>query len=330
MMDFLILVTPDGHLDESKVVKTEEISKQKNVDRLSLTRFWIDSEQGLRSYIFKPSKDRKPIQFELWLQSVVLPRLENVPSPKLLASRIDEEANVFWMIFEDMGRIEPVFNHEVRVKAANKMASWHSLPLDTIQKQQQSFMPLIDETMQDLLNDWATYAGLLQNTGIAVEQTELFFRKLMEVNGSFPDEQVVCHGDYHCLNLLERVDDLIVLDWEFIQINSIYWDFYTLFDMATPRYEIRINKETRLDALHQYIDQRTQLGWNAPPDFVYNYHLYSLIYSAWILRLLENDLKADRFDRDALLRQRREMTEIIGDCFDMILPVISHPSHQIR
>ncbi|REE80139.1 phosphotransferase family enzyme [Paenibacillus taihuensis] len=321
MMDLSILVTPDGHLDESKVVRTEEINKQKNIDRLSLTRFWIDTEQGSRSFIFKPSKDSKPIRFELWLQSEVLPRLENVHSPKLLASRIDEVSNVFWMIFEDMGQIEPVFNYEVRIKAASKMASWHSLPLDTIQKQQQSFMPLIDETMQELCNEWATYAELLQDAGITAERTDLFFRKMMELNGSFPDEQVVCHGDYHCLNLLDRGDDLIVLDWEFIQINSIYWDFYTLFDMATPRYVIRINKETRLDALKEYIDQRALMGWKAPPDFVYHYHMYGLVYSAWILRLLDNDLKAERFDRDALLRQRREMTEIIGDCFDVIVPV---------
>ena len=321
MFDFSTAVLPNGMLNDKVIVKQEEINKQKNIGRLSLHRFWIETrDTGLKSYIFKPCKESTPIKFELWFQKVLVPLMEHVRTPKLISHRMDEVKNVFWMIYEDLGSIEPAFDREVRIKAAKKMVDWHSLPLETVPSDYASFMPFIDETMQTLVRDQHYYAVLLQNIEITERETTSFFELINKLDGVFPSELKVCHGDYHCLNLLNNNDDLFIIDWEFIQVNSVYWDFYTLLDMATPRYRIQINKGIRKEALQSYSEERNRRsGWVANLDFIYNYHLYSLIYSTWILALVENDLKDERFEKEILLIQKQELKNIIRDCLDVVL-----------
>ncbi|BBH20163.1 hypothetical protein Back11_15080 [Paenibacillus baekrokdamisoli] len=320
MIDFSNVVLPNGKLNETTIAKQEEINQQKNIGRLSLYRFWIETDTDLKSYIFKPTKDSTPIKFELWFQNELVPLMEHVRSPKLLAHRMDEVQNIFWMIYEDIGSIEPAFDRKVRIKAAKKMAVWHRLPLQTIASNTASFMPYIDETMQSLCRDIHYYAKLLQNIEVTEREITSFFDLINKMNGVFPSELTVCHGDYHCLNLLNTSDELVILDWEFIQVNSIFWDFYTLLDMATPRYRIQINKSIREEALRSYSEERNRLsGWVASKDFVYNYHLYSLIYSIWILALVASDLEDERFEQEILLIQKQELKGIIRECLDVVL-----------
>ena len=292
MFDLSSVVLQNGKLNETKIAKQEEINRQKNVDRLSLYRFWIETESGLKSYIYKPAKDSTPLKFELWFQKELVPLLGHVRSPKLLAHRMDEEQDIYWMIYEDIGSIEPSFDRKVRIKAAQKMANWHQLPIEIIPSGYSSFMPLIDETMQSLSCDKDNYTKLLLNIDINEREITSFFDKINKMDGVFPSELTVCHGDYHCLNLLNTSDTFVILDWEFIQINSIYWDFFTLLDMATPRYRIQINKSIREEALLSYCEERNRIsGW--VPEMI----LYTIIictvsfiqygYSVWFLAILK-------------------------------------------
>jgi hypothetical protein len=319
MMNFSKVVMPDGTLNKANIVKEEEINKQKNVGRLSLTRFLIETSKGTESFIYKPATERKPIDFELWFQDHLLPKLGGVRSPKLLAHRIDEEEDIYWMIYEDIGSIQPSFSRYVRIKAAEKMGKWHSLSTDTVSGEFKSFMPYIDDALHQLIEGKKHYKEQLGQIGVVREDAAALYDQLIQLKGEFPTEKVVCHGDYHCLNLLDTNGDLVVIDWEYVQVNSIYWDFYTLLDMATPRYRIQIDKEIRTDVLSSYIQKRRESGWTPPADFYYVYHLYSLIYSTWILGLVADDLEADRFDEEILLIQKRELTAIINDCLDVIL-----------
>jgi thiamine kinase-like enzyme len=183
-------------------------------------------------------------------------------------------------------------------------------------------MPSIDQALQQLVEGREGNEKHLREMGVSRAEIDALFERLIAMNGNFRMEQVVCHGDYHCLNLLPASGDLVVLDWEFIQINSVYWDFYTLLDMATPRYRINVDKGIRMDVLNAYINKRSEAGWVPPVHFIPHYHLYSLIYSVGILALVSEDLAKGRFDRETLLIEKQEVTSIIRDCLDVVFPAV--------
>lgn len=310
------VVLKNGELNPDLIVRTSELGQQKNVGRLSLTRFWIEENEGLKSYIYKPSDDKFPVEFEIWIQKEVISNLVGVHVPELLAYHIDDQEKVYWMIFEDIGDFKPLFTKSVRVAAASKATNWHALPLQIVPTNYKTFMPYIDEAMKEVLNCRSKNELLLLDIGHSSSEISYFFSTLEKLNGVFPTQKVVSHGDYHCLNLIQAADDLVILDWEFIQLNSPYWDLYILLDMASPRYRIQINKEIRNESLYSYFTQSKYENWT---KFNYEYHLYCLIYSVGILGLIAGDLESGHFDRDTLLIQKHEMTEIIRDCFDGVL-----------
>ncbi|MBW5447184.1 phosphotransferase [Cohnella sp. CFH 77786] len=312
------LVLPNGELNAALLLQTEEISAQKNVGRLSLQRLWVQEQDAVRSYIFKPAPEKEPIEFEIWFQERIKPHLTDVRTPGLLAHRIDEERQIYWMIYEDMGSAPPSFDRDTRIAAARKMAAWHTLPASAVPSAFKSFMPYIDDAMSEVMARRAYYEKLLLDIGMNPEKVAAFFERIENLNGVFPCEKVVCHGDFHCLNLLRSSGDLAILDWEFIQLNSIYWDFYTLLDMATPRYRILIDRRTRLDVLDAYYRQRSGSIPLTIREFVYGYHLYSMVYSVGILGLVVSDLENNRFDKETLLVEKDEVIQIIRDCLEVI------------
>lgn len=154
--------------------------------------------------------------------------------------------------------------------------------------------------------------------GVHKRQIDVLYEHLSSLHGVFPTEQTVSHGDFLFINLASKNGRFIVLDWEFLQINSVYFDLFTLIDMAVVRYRIKPNKHIRMNVLQTYIQEREKTGWQAPAHFIKNYHLYVLIYSVLTLKWLFSDLETGKFDRDLLLKEKEELTAIISDCLEYI------------
>ena len=126
---------------------------------------------------------------------------------------------------------------------------------------------------------------------------------------------MISHGDYHQGNVCRREDEFIILDWEFVHHNSVYWDLYCLLDMSHPDFPKKISSTTRLAALHAYVNRRASFGWEANSDtFVANYHRYAIVHSLWMLGLIENDLQKGQWEVAKLRRAQQETIHSLVAC----------------
>lgn len=315
-MDNFQTVIANSELDRNKV-QFETINEFKNVNKKHLYRFKLKHDPNT-SFIFKPTNSAVEVSQELWVQEHFRSHIPDVYTPRILEHYINESTNEYWMVLEDAGALTHTYSEDVLIDAARAMVKWHKLPATTTVKQSKAFLPYIDQALMELLDNGALYRDLLSNLNIDKSRIFHFFDQLDSLNGSFPTEKVVSHGDYLIINIANKDDRLVVLDWEFLQINSTYFDLFTLMDMAVIRYRIQPTKEIRMNVLKAYMTEREKTGWIAPVDFIRNYHLYVLIYSVLTLKWLFSDLETGKFDRTLLLLEKEELTRIINDCLDYV------------
>jgi thiamine kinase-like enzyme len=311
-------VVMDGSLKRERIAQSTTINKQKNANKKYLERFSLKNAPDGQNYIFKPTHTSSEIKQEQWIQEQFLPLLPGIKTPRLLDWDINEQAQLFWMVLEDAGQLTHEYTENLLIEAAKAMVCWHNLPLETEIRQSTSFLPYIDEVAAKIVANEVLYTKLLHRLRIDSRRIQLFFEKLHSLTPLFPSENVISHGDYHILNLALNNDQLIVLDWEFLQRNSVYFDLFLLIDRADIRYRIHPTKAIRLIALETYGRERTRSGWVMPNNFVHNYHLFACIYSTLTLEWLFNDLDTGKFDRALLLAEKTELTNIINDCLEYI------------
>jgi thiamine kinase-like enzyme len=157
------------------------------------------------------------------------------------------------------------------------------------------------------LNGYDDMGKRLLRLGFGKEKVAAIEQLIIQWNGTFETEIVISHGDYHQGNVCRRGDEFIILDWEFMHHNSVFWDLYGLLDMSHPDFPKMISSSTRLDALHAYLNRRVSLGWEADSgNFIADYHRYAIVHSLWMLGLIEKDLQKGQWDTSKLLRAQLE------------------------
>jgi hypothetical protein len=255
-----------------------------------------------KSYIYKPIMDSERTGKERWAERCIFPCLPMVRFPKLVS-----ETN-HYLLYEDLGTLEHRFDLEVLTAAAAAIAHLHVLPVETVPAEFAGHTPAVEEIVNILRNNDEEWEQALRKLDADHRLTIQSVREHLLDKPAFNEHEiVVSHGDFHPLNIALPREELVILDWEFIHRNSVYWDLYNLLDITSPAYrKPPMDAQTRLSVLNAYAKQRKILGKPAGPRFLKGYHRFGFAYSVWLLLLIERDLLHDRFDRDCLLLQREE------------------------
>lgn len=309
------VVTMKGELNAELISRRSPLYKGRNGKVIE--RFWVEFEGQSESYIFKPLTNETTCGRELWMYENVLSSVP-VRFPKLYAAAKHEDPERFWSIYEDMGELTHRLEADDYEIAAASIPLWHGLPLTCVpahfKGDKQDLTDLINKVYQEYACDTRGRAPL-SSLGFEEDEVTAIEKILRQLNGSFDTEIVISHGDYHQGNLSRREEDFIILDWEFVHHNSVYWDLYCLLDMSHPDFPKRVSASTRLAALKSYLNKRTALGWEVHlTSFVADYHRYATVHSLWMLGLIEKDLQKGQWEASKLQRAQEETLHSLRDC----------------
>jgi len=315
---FSDLVTSDGLLDKTKVTKWETIYKGMNGKRVE--RFYIRTEQGVASYIFKPLNNRESVGREAWVHQNLLQHLPRIKVPKLLASASHQDPNRYWAVFEDLGPLEhQLSDHEV-VQAAALIPCWHQLPLSLIPRSLKGNKPLYRDILRHVQQNWEHAETLLLRLDMPSKWLNLLRQTVFGTKQTVRAETVVSHGDFHRGNIAVAGGELVVLDWEHAHRNSPFWDLYHLLDLTHPVFRRQTSDALRQSALNAYLASRRGLGWEETPDFIRSYYEYAAVHSVWMLLLIQDDLKRDVWEQSGLRKAQAETYASLEDCIRYLFP----------
>jgi len=305
------VVREGGTLDNDFIVRREALYEGRNGKVVE--RFFVETAMGIQSFIFKPLTNPLTLGREQWAEQYLLPIIA-VRTPRLLATASHKEAHRYWAIFEDLGHLPPLVDAAAFVEASRMVATLHKLPLSTVPKSFDGHSPLLEKVREHVEANWERLWQIMTEAAIPLGLFDVLKNEAVKREGAINEEWVVCHGDLHPSNVSLKNGQLIVIDWEYVQQNSVFWDLYNLLDITSPSYRRDLEPETRLAALESYVHARVNAGWRQPSRFMWDYHFYTAVYSAWILLLIDNDIKGGRFDLHTLVLQRKETCDILRDC----------------
>ncbi|MBE1447109.1 hypothetical protein GGC63_006632 [Paenibacillus sp. OAS669] len=308
-MDSVVL--PDGILDSSRLSSRETLYIGRNGK--AVERFIVDPDDS-HSYIFKPLTNLDTIGREAWVYRNLLPRIP-VRYPKPLAQAQYTDAERYWAIYEDLGKLEHRFDRETLIKAAEAIPYWHRLPVESVPEEFTGHTPLVDQIMREIQDKLPVVRTILERLAFPADLTEKAQRLVGQMDDRLFSKQTVSHGDYHPLNLSLLEDQITILDWEYVHRNSIYWDLYNLLDITSPSYRRPVvTAAVRNEVLQAYFARTEQLGQDGSfRTLQQHYYRYALLYSLWILTLIEKDLKSGVLNPEALLEQQEETRAIVMD-----------------
>jgi hypothetical protein len=309
------VVTSNGELNANLVARRSPLYTGRNGKVIE--RFEVEFDGRIESYIFKPLTNGSTCGRERWVYEHLLASVP-VRVPKLYATAEHEDPDRFWAIYEDMGELSHHLEASDYEIAAACIPLWHSLPLARVpalfKGDKQELIDLLDEVYEEYGCDARGRVRLL-SLGLKEDQVAAIEKMLRQLNGCYKTEIVISHGDYHQGNLARREDEIIILDWEFVHHNSVYWDLYCLLDMSHPDFPKRVSPSTRLAALQAYRNKRLSLGWETGSmSFITDYHCYAIIHSLWMLGLIEKDLQKGQWDMSKLRRAQEETIHSLVDC----------------
>jgi hypothetical protein len=304
-------IRQDGTLDTEALSGREILYRGRNGKVVE--RFYVETESGRESFIFKPLTNPETLGREAWLHGSLLTEVP-VRHPRLLASADHQDPDRYWTIFEDVGMLSHALNGSDFAAAAALIPHWHKLTPEAVPRHFIGDKPSVERVLRDVGDNWNKLEDIL--TGLGLQRTifKRFKGAVGALNGVFATEQTVCHGDYHLGNIAKRDDGFIILDWEHMHVNSLYWDLYNLLDMSHPRFRKRMNGRTRRSALEAYVAQRSVSGWSPVSDFYAEYYLYAAIHSAWMVLLIDSDMAAGRWEVSELLASLHETNASLQDC----------------
>ncbi len=118
---------------------------------------------------------------------------------------------------------------------------------------------------------------------------------------------VLLHGDLHAGNYgINPQGTIIILDWEHSHAGSLFWDLYHLIDLSHPLFPREMTMELRHRLLERYwvasttgrsattvSPQRHVVAlreYDTLVELERDYLLYAIVYSIWMLLLIQNDL----------------------------------------
>jgi hypothetical protein len=303
------LVRPDGQLDTSSISLNEPIYTAKSGKSIERFRF------AQRSYIFKPCS-YQAVSRELWMQEYLKPCIPAIRVPDIAASGQSDDGTSGWIIYEDLGQLVHLSEAIDVIKAAAIIPLWHRLEIDLVPPDLSGHTPYYSDVLKILTNEAADISKILGTHGVPVMTTASWLEQLKAWDKRIRDHCVISHGDYYPLNIAFQGAESIVLDWEFAHVNSVYWDLYSLMDITSPRYKgIYLRNADREAALDQY--WQAMQGFAAAEhynEFVQGYYVFTSAYSAWILGLIEMDLRLPTALHEELLRQQQETVYVFKCC----------------
>jgi hypothetical protein len=254
-------------------------------------RVYVNAEE---SYILKPNT---PSSLEVWVYEHMLPFIPPV-YPKLLdysPCGISGQAAMGWLLFEDLGPLRHEYNEAWALEVVRLTAKWHALPTEPWLQASASLAghkPDYAAMITDLLTSKLDLLSLAPSLGIEASLIHLLY--VLIEQEQLTSEQVLSHGDLHVGNYTFTRGQLYILDWEHAHLNNRYWDLFHIIDLSHPLYPKNKAPNWRKLLLDTYIQEAVRLGSSIDPTrFIYEYHLFSAVFSLWMLRLIAADRLRD-------------------------------------
>ncbi|CAH1196630.1 aminoglycoside phosphotransferase family protein [Paenibacillus sp. JJ-223] len=309
-------VTTEGELDERHVKGRETLYQGWN--GRCVERF-IGADGC--SYIFKPLTHPDQYGKEQWVAEHVLPALPPIYPRLIAASSPGTAPERSWIVYEDLGRLVHDSSEETMIAAAAQIARWHSLPAaQWAGLPRHGHKPPMDRMLDELLELGQTVNEMLANLGIHLTVDQWKRIPVWIRLSSAALSPVLCHGDLHPGNIAASEGRTVIIDWEHAHLNNPLWDVYHLIDLSHPLFPRRVSPELRERVLEAYLDGRERHGERAErvkrSSFVQWYHAYAFVFSIWMLRLIEGDLRREHcvWPEDQLRNQWRETAAALNQC----------------
>lgn len=305
-------VKPDGNVDELYLAFSQVLYTGRNGKQVK--RIFLRTEAGICSFIFKPLTNLDTMGREVWLYEHLLPAL-SIRYPQLLATSDTDDPERAWFIYEDLGELQHHVDPKTLIAAARAIPLWHNLPQDSLPAGFKGHTPPIHEIIEQLRAAEQEIAEICADHHLPGGLVSSLLQKLSPPVQQLFNAKVVSHGDYYPSNFTQIDGELVVLDWEYLHRNSVYWDLFNLMDLTSPRYrKPTIEESLRNQILQEYYQANSTLPAGGFFHFQTGYRLYAALYSLWVLWLIEHDLGAGRFERDSLLSQRGETLQVLREC----------------
>ena len=308
-------VTSEGTLDDQQVKEWQILYKGMNGRYVE--RFTVQSG---RTYIFKPLTNPAQYGRERWMYEHVMPSLPPV-YPQLIAASDETAAPAkSWLIYEDMGQLEHRMCESTLLNAAAHMASWHALPVASWHElPRMGQKPPIQEMLHELHQHQSETDELLHrlNLTLSAADWDRLAMLILTAEGELP--MVLCHGDLHPGNIAEIEGRLVILDWEHAHLNTPLWDVYHLLDLSHPLFPRTMTPELRARVMKVYLDKLESLGMQVERgSFAKWYGAYAFIFSLWMLRLIDGDLRnpACVWPQEQLRNQWQETAGTLEQCLE--------------
>ncbi|MFC4779116.1 phosphotransferase family protein [Paenibacillus sp. GCM10023252] len=313
---------PDGTMDNALIYKREILYTGMNGKHVE--RVYTSPDQ---SYIFKPLTNLEQHKLEGWIGANILPSIPGAPAPRLLASSDDgvrpEES---WLLYEDLGSLEHVFDVDTAAQLAVSAARWHALPCAHLRELplRGPKPPVAQLAAQLRRADSAAHARrLLQGMPAAHAERAL---AVLEGTGSYSWEglpDVLSHGDLHLGNYAKVNGAVKVMDWEHLHLNHPYWDLYHVIDLSHPSFPKNVTSEARERILGAYAAEAEALGTlqQSYMDFSRGYREFAVIFTMWMLQLIRSDLErgSGPWPEEQLRRQLGEAEASLAQCVEDLL-----------
>jgi hypothetical protein len=304
------IVQSDGTLNDELIVKRENIYRGMN--GRFVERFFVTPT---KSYVFKPLTNNEQLGKEVWAYEHVLPIFPQI-YPRIIANSTSHDPRLNWLIYEDLGTLEHVFNEEHVLRLVNLVAWWHSFPTGKLADiPLKGPKPGIIEVVSEILLKKEEFIGLMPK--LQMEEREILPIYSLLVQKEFSNNKVLSHGDLHLGNFAVVNNRIMVLDWEHTHLNSPLWDLYHLIDISHPSFPKTVTNQFRLRILKRYLEQLDLNGMEVNHrDFIQEYYLFSSAFSIWMILLIIKDLHSrDRkWTSKELNRQLLETVACLKQC----------------
>jgi len=282
-------VTPAGTLNEQYITSRERLYKGMNGKYVE--RFTVHTGE---SYIFKPLTNPAQHGREQWMSRHVLSVLPPIYPALIAASDREINAEQSWIIYEDLGELVHDSREETMLAAAVHMAEWHTLSVaDWTELPRVGQKPPIRDMLNDLLGQKESTADLLSKLEISLSPSD--WNNIAALIHTAEEElpRVLCHGDLHPGNMADVNGRLVIIDWEHAHLNTALWDVYHLVDLSHPLFPRTVTPELRERIIDVYLDGLERHSVQVERvSFKRWYSAYAIVFSLWMLRLIDGDLRS--------------------------------------
>ncbi|MDQ0200970.1 phosphotransferase family protein [Neobacillus ginsengisoli] len=305
------IVLADGTLNDEKILKKEILYKGMNGKLVE--RFFVSPT---KSYVFKPLTNNDQLGKEVWVNEHVLSLFPNIYPKMVSYSANPNDPNLNWVIFEDLGRLTHVFNEETVFGVTKLIAWWHSFDSKEMDIPLTGPKPPFKDILLEVTLKKAVFIKLLPLLNIEKKMIHRLFSLLEGVE--FSEKLVLSHGDLHLGNYAVVNNRMVVLDWEHAHLNTPYWDLYHVIDMSHPIFPKQITSQFRGEVLKVYLEHVNDMI--NTEDFIREYHLFSAVFSIWMILLILKDLKSNdgKWSKEQLEIQLKETESSLRQCVNFL------------